>query len=72
MIELRPIMALYTLNETRDSYVLSVPVPHKYVVNEMPVLQSGMHPRRPVTGREVEDGVRDQKTMFMFCTGLEE
>ena len=54
----------------RDSYILPVPLPHDDVIYEMPVFWAGMHPRRPLTGREVEDGVGDQKVMFH--AGLDE
>lgn len=47
----------------RDSNVLSVPLPDDYVVQQMPMLGTRVHPRRLITGRKTKDCVSDEKTM---------
>jgi len=49
--------ALSSANDLSDTNMLPVPLPDYDIVDEMPVLRTGMHPRRPVTGREAEDSV---------------
>lgn len=50
--------------------ILSVPSPDDDIVDQMPVLGTGMHPRSPVTGREAEDCIGDQKVMC--CTSFQQ
>ena len=58
---------------TRDlgySNVLSIPLPNDDIVDKVPVLRAGVHPCRPVTSRETEHCIGNQK--FVFSTELKE
>ena len=42
------------------SYILPVPLPDNDVIDEMPMLKTRVHPRRPIAGRDSVDCVGDQ------------